>query len=62
MTIGSVALYSYLPDHPFGIQAAAAVCYTFTIVLFILTALLALAQILTNRSLLDRAHNDAEKP
>jgi hypothetical protein len=34
----------------------------FTIVLFILSALLAFVQILTNRSLLDRAHRDVETP
>jgi hypothetical protein len=34
----------------------------FTIALFMLSALLALVHILTNRSLLDRAHRDQEKP
>jgi hypothetical protein len=134
MTVGSVALYSYVGDYPFGIQAAGMVCYTsaivlytfsanrmlprylfscpvvraqlprlairqmvflavlfalltislqlrphlpaswlvasgerkslplFTIALFILSALLALVHILTNRSLLDRVHSDREKP
>lgn len=34
----------------------------FSVVLFVLSALLGLVQILTNRSLLDRAHSNVERP
>lgn len=38
MTVGSVALFLYLGDDPFGIQIAAVVCYTSAIILYTFSA------------------------
>jgi hypothetical protein len=38
MTIGSLALFLYLGDDPFGVQIAAIVCYTSAVVLYTFSA------------------------
>jgi hypothetical protein len=38
MTLGSAVLFIYLPELPFGIQAAGMVCYTSAVVLYTFSA------------------------